>query len=139
MGVMIINSTLARMYENVSSVSDDLASTLVTVISSKINDNSDSDITFWENADESSLSLKDFLDFVAQPFVANLLISKDLDVDEKVAEETRLQSKKYSLSFNFNTDDGRMDDITMKNASLGFKEKVIFFLLSVGWMDLTLF
>lgn len=139
MGVMIINSTLARMYENVSSVSDDLASTLVTVISSKINDNSDSDITFWENADESSLSLKDFLDFVAQPFVANLLISKDLDVDEKVAEETRLQSKKYGLSFNFNTDDGRMDDITMKNASLGFKEKVIFFLLSVGWMDLTLF
>ena len=106
MGVMIINSTLARMYENVSSVSDDLASTLVTVISSKINDNSDSDITFWENADESSLSLKDFLDFVAQPFVANLLISKDLDVDEKVAEETRLQSKKYGLSFNFNTDDG---------------------------------
>ena len=139
MGVMIINSTLAQMYENVSSVSDDLASTLVTVISSKINDNSDSDITFWENADESSLSLKDFLDFVAQPFVANLLISKDLDVDEKVAEETRLQSKKYGLSFNFNTDDGRMDDITMKNASLGFKEKVIFFLLSVGWMDLTLF
>ena len=139
MGVMIINSTLARMYENVSSVSDDLASTLVTVISSKINDNSDSDITFWENADESSLSLKDFLDFVAQPFVANLLISKDLDVDEKVAEETRLQSKKYGLSFNFNTDDGRMDDITMKNASLGFKEKVIFFFLSVGWMDLTLF
>ena len=139
MGVMIINSTLARMYENVSSVSDDLASTLVTVISSKINDNSDSDITFWENADESSLSLKDFLDFVAQPFVANLLTSKDLDVDEKVAEETRLQSKKYGLSFNFNTDDGRMDDITMKNASLGFKEKVIFFPLSVGWMDLTLF
>ena len=32
-----------------------------------------------------------------------------------------------------------MDDITMKNASLGFKEKVIFFFLSVGWMDLTLF
>ena len=79
------------------------------------------------------MSRKDFLDFVVQPFVATLLINQDLKVGEREAEETRIQSKKYGLKYNFNTDDGRMDDITMQNAVLGFKFKVRI-LFSVSWM-----
>ena len=124
MGVMIINSTLVRMFNQESGAFDELSSTLVTLISSKSHDVSHPEFMFWKNADASSVPFKDFINFVVQPFVATLLISKDLNIDEKKAEETRITSKQYGYKFNFNTDDGRMDDITMKNATLSSKEKV---------------
>lgn len=85
--------------------------------------------------DASWVSLKDFLDYVVLPFVATLLISQDLKVGEKETEETQIASKSYGFKFNCDADDGRMDDITMKNAMLGFKEKVRFILFSVSWMN----
>jgi hypothetical protein len=137
MGVMIINSTLGRMFNLGSGALDELGSTLATLISSKTQDVSHPEFMFWNNADAFSVSLKDFLDFVVQPFVATLLISQDLKVGEKEAEETRITSKQYGITFNSNTDDGRMDDITMKNMMLGRKEnlKVHFILFTVSWMD----
>jgi hypothetical protein len=135
MGVMIINSTLGRMFNHGSGPFDELGSTLVTLTSLKTKDVSHPEFMFWKSADASSVSPKDFLDFVVQPFVATLLISQDLKVGEKEAEETRIMSKQFGLKFNSNTDDGRMDDITMKNAMLGSKEKVRFTLFSVSWMN----
>ena len=134
MGVMIINSTLGRMFDYRSGAFDELGSTLVTLISLKSKDISHPESLFWKNTDASSVSPKDFLDFIVQPFVASLLISQDLKVGEKEAEETRIASKQYGLKYNFNTDDGRMDDITMKNAMIGSKERVSFILFSVSWM-----
>jgi hypothetical protein len=133
MGVMVINSTLDQMFNHGSDAFDELGSTLATLTSSKTKDISHPEFIFWKGADASSVSRKDFLDFVVQPFVATLLISQDLKVGEREAEETRIQSKKYGLKYNFNTDDGRMDDITMQNAVLGFKFKVRI-LFSVSWM-----
>jgi hypothetical protein len=124
MGVMIINSTLGRMFNLGSGALDELGSTLATLISSKTQDVSHPEFMFWNNADAFSVSLKDFLDFVVQPFVATLLISEDLKVDEKEAEKIRIASKQYGCMFNFDTDDGRMDDIAMKNVILGSKERV---------------
>jgi RTC4-like domain len=139
MGVMIINSTLGRMFNHGSGAFDELGSTLATLTSLKTTDVSESDpeFMFWESVDASSVSPKDFLDYVVQPFVATLLISQDLKVGEKEAEETRITSKQYGITFNSNTDDGRMDDITMKNMMLGRKEnlKVHFILFTVSWMD----
>ena len=135
MGVMIINSTLGRMFNQESGAFDDLGSTLATLTLLKTKDVSQPEFSFWKGADASSVSPKDFLDFVVQPFVATLLISQDLKVGEKEAEETRITSKQYGLKFNFNTEDGRMDDITMKNARLGFRDKVHFILFSVSWMN----
>jgi hypothetical protein len=137
MGVMIINSTLGRMFIPGSNIFDELASTLATLISSKTHDVSHPDFMFWKNADASSVPHKDFLDFVVQPFVATLLISKDLNIDEKEAEETRISSKQYGFKFNFNTDDGRMDDITMKNVMLGSKERVRLFCILFLLIELT--
>jgi hypothetical protein len=134
MGVMIINSTLGQMFNHGSGALDELGSTFATLIPSKT-DVSHPEFMFWKGADASSVSLKDFLDFVVQPFVATLLISQDLKVGEKEAEETRISSKQYGLQFNFNTDDGRVDDITMKNTMLGFKEKVCTILFSLSWMN----
>lgn len=131
MGVMIINSTLGRMFDHGSGAFDELGSTLATLISLKPKEVSHPEFMFWKNADASSVSPKDFLGFVVQPFVATLLISQDLKVGEKEAEETRIASKQYGLKYNFNTDDGRMDDITMKNAMLSSKERVSFVLFSV--------
>ena len=135
MGVMIINSSLAQMFSHGSGAFDELGSTLATLISLKTVDASHPEFIFWKSADASSVSPKDFLDFVVQPFVATLLISQDLNVGETEAEETRITSKQYGLKFNFNTDDGRIDDITMKSAMLAFKEKVHFILLCAGWMN----
>ena len=133
MGVMIINSTLDQMFNHGSDAFDELGSTLATLTSLKTKDVSHPEFMFWKGADASSVSCKDFLTFVVQPFVATLLISQDLNVGEREAEETRIQSKKYGLEYNFNTDDGRMDDITVKSAMLGLKDKVLF-LFSVSWM-----
>jgi len=108
-------------------MSEDLGSTLKTLTSLKTNDKSHPDFTFWEGENASSVSLKDFLDFVVQPFVGMLLIGQDLKLDEKETEETCIISKKYGLKFNFETDDGRIDDITIKNVASGSKEKVRFY------------
>ena len=135
MGVMIINSTLGQMFNHGSGAFDDLGSTLVTLTSLKTKDVSHPEFMFWKSVDASSISLKDFLDFVVQPFIATLLISQDLKVSKKDAEETRIMSKQYGFTFNFNTDDGQINDITMKNAMLGFKEKVCFILFSASWMS----
>src|ERR1700678_226998 len=131
MGVMVINSTIGRMFNQVSGVIDELGSTLTTLSSLITQNVSHADFFIWESADASSVSPKDFLDFVVLPFVATLLISQDLKVGEKEAEDSRIKSKQYGLNFNFNTDDGRIDDITMKNAilgggTLGLKDKVHF-------------
>ena len=129
MGVMIINSTLSQMFNVNSGAFDELSSTLSMLISMKTQDISNPDFTFWKNADSSSVSPAAFLDFVVQPFVATLLIGQDLNMGERDAEEIRIASKEFGLKFNCNTDDGRMDDITMKCARSGFKEKVHFFII----------
>jgi len=64
----------------------------------KTDDKSHPNFTFWEGANASLVSLKDFLDFVVQPFIAMLLIGQDLKLGEKEAEETRIISKKYGLT-----------------------------------------
>jgi hypothetical protein len=135
MGMMIINSTLGRMFNLGSAVYEDLGSTLVTLILSKTKDVLHPEFMFWKDADALSVPPKDFLDYIVQPFVATLLISQDLTVGEKEAEETRIRSKKYGLNFNYNTDDGRMDDITMMNARLGFKDQVYYNSFSVYWLN----
>ena len=90
MGVMIINSAVSQMFDNRSSMSEDLGSTLETLMSLKTDNKLHPDFTFWEGVNVSSVSLKDFLDFVVQPFVAMLLIVQDLKLGEKEAEETLL-------------------------------------------------
>jgi hypothetical protein len=135
MGMMIINSTLGRMFNLGSAVYEDLGSTLVTLILSKTKDVLHPEFMFWKDTDALSVPPNDFLDYIVQPFVAKLLISQDLKVGEKEAEETRIRSKKYGLNFTYNTDDGRMDDITMMNARLGFKDKVYYNSFSVHWLN----
>jgi len=56
-----------------------------------------------------------------------LLIGQDLKLGEKEAEEIHIISKKYGLKFNFETDDGQIDDIVIKNVASGSKEKVRFY------------
>jgi hypothetical protein len=114
MGVAIINSTLALIFKDRSTAALNLKTMFEDLVEFKItNAKTENDRAFWKGADSSSLTLNDFLDFVVQPFVANLLIMKDLDVTETKAEEIRTTSRKYGLRYNFETDDGRVDKISM--------------------------
>lgn len=117
MGVAIINSTLGLIFKDRSMVAEDLCSTLEDlVIFRRENAKSHDDQAFWKGAGASSIALNDFMDFVVQPYVAILLIMEDLGITETEAEATRIMSRKYGLKFNFETDDGRVDEITMGNA-----------------------
>lgn len=117
MGVAIINSTLGLIFKDRSTATAELGSTLENlVIFRRGNEKSGDDQTFWKGAGASSITLNDFLDFVLQPFVAMLLIMEDLEITETEAEETRVLSRRYGLRFNFETDDGRVDEITLENA-----------------------
>jgi hypothetical protein len=124
MGVAIINSTLRRIFKDSSTAALTLRSTLDRFIIFKTdNAKTEDDQAFWKGADGFSIILNDFLDYVLQPHVANLLIMDDLKIMDTEAEETRCMSKKYGLKFNFETDDGRVDEITMANASANLTEK----------------
>ena len=119
MGVAVINSTLSLIFKDRSAAAEELWSTFDGLVIFKTdNAKSHNDQAFWEGAGGSSIALNDFLDFVVQPHVATLLIMEDLRMTEKEAEETRIISKKYGLKFNFEIDDGRVDEITMENARI---------------------
>jgi uncharacterized integral membrane protein len=130
MGVAIINSTIDLIFSDRSAAAAKLESTLEGLIVFKIDNERAANLNFWKGANSLSIALTDFLVFVVQPLVATLLISEDLGISESEAEETRVASKKYGLKFNFETDDGRVDDITMDNAMLG---KVCFIYLHANF------
>ena len=118
MGVAIINSTLNLIFKDRSMAAAELRSTLEDLVTFKSdNAKTDNDQAFWKGAGASSISLNDFLDFVVQPFVTILLIKEDLGITETDAEEIRIMSRRYGLKFNSETDDGRVDEITMENAT----------------------
>lgn len=114
MGVAIINSTLGLLFKDRSRAAAKLKETLEGLaVFNNDNATSPEDRAFWKCADGSSIALNDFLDYVVQPYVANYLIMEDLEVSEMKADEIRTASRKYGLKFNFETDDGRVDNITM--------------------------
>jgi hypothetical protein len=129
MGVAIINSSLDLIFPDKSAAAAKLEKTLEGLIVYKTDNETGANLNFWKGANSLSIALPDFLVFVVQPLVATLLISDDLQISESEAEETRVASKKYGLKFNFETDDGRVDDITMENAMLFGKLKVHFIYL----------
>ena len=116
MGITIINSTLSLMFKDRSTAAAELGSTLDSLVLFKLeNAESHDNQAFWKGANANSITLNDFLDFVVQPYVAILLIKEDLGITEMEAEATRIKSRRYGIKFNYQTDDGRVDEITMEN------------------------
>jgi hypothetical protein len=114
MGVAVINSALGLIFKDRRMEAEKLRVTLETLVLFKAsNAKSENDRAFWKGAGGTSINFNDFLDYVLQPFVAILLITEDLGLTESEAENTRSMSRRYGLKFNFETDDGRVDEITM--------------------------
>jgi len=121
MGVAIINYTLNLIFVDRLAAVEALSSTLNSLISFRTDNKTPDDLPFWKSTSASSITLNNFfLNFVIQPFVATLLISDDLGITKMEAEKTHVTSRKYGLKFNFETDDSRVDDITMKKGKFCF-------------------
>jgi hypothetical protein len=54
---------------------------------------------------------------------------EDLGITDAEAEETRIMSRRYGLKFNFETDDGLVDDITMENLNASVTSAKVCFIL----------
>lgn len=70
---------------------------------------------FWKGFRPSSLSLTDFIHFIAGPFVTNLLISKDRLITEAEADVVRLESIGYGKTVH--TVNDAVDDLAMRIAA----------------------
>ena len=72
---------------------------------------------FWEGTrvNPCPIMLRDFLIYIVVPETAVLLIAKELSVTRAHANNIQLESKEYSKAFYSETDDGRIDDITITN------------------------
>jgi len=70
---------------------------------------------FWIGSTANTLLLTEFINYVAGPQVANMLIAHDLSVTESNADEMRLESMKYGL-YHHRTNE-EIEDIVMRIAA----------------------
>jgi len=73
---------------------------------------------FWDYSHETNLPYLDFVEYIATPYVANLLIADDLNVSVLIADETRLASKDYGMMYH-SDDSDEIDNIMMDIANPG--------------------
>jgi hypothetical protein len=66
---------------------------------------------FWSGSTPTTLSLLDFISYVAAPHVVNMLISMDLMVVELEADKIRLESCEHGSYLHDTTDE--IDDLVM--------------------------
>ena len=66
---------------------------------------------FWSRSTRTTLSLLDFICYVAVPHVVNMLISMDLSVKESEANKVRLDSCEYGSYFRDTTEE--IDDLVI--------------------------
>jgi hypothetical protein len=71
--------------------------------------------TFWKGFQPMTFSLDDFIQYLAGPFVTNLLISEDHQITEPEAEVIRQESAKYGRTAH-NTSES-IDDLVMTIAA----------------------
>jgi hypothetical protein len=67
---------------------------------------------FWKGSTAMTISLMDFLYYVAGPQVANMLISQDLSITVSEAERVRLKSIKHGIYLHDGNEE--IDDIVMQ-------------------------
>ena len=112
--VEIISSAIWSLIDDHDLISETLQGTLYDLIL-----NQKKTVTtfngFWKDADGRSILLTNFIEYIAIPHTANLLISEDLHENDARADEVRHISMNYGMAFNMGNDDH--DDVSIGEES----------------------